>query len=73
MTLLHECISCIGDGDTVGVWERGLMGKVVFKGFKVFVLRVAEIGKNGRKRSNRGLNTSSCCCLTLTFGNSDQE
>lgn len=47
------------------------MGKVVFMGFKGFLLRGAEIGKeNDRKRSNRGLNASSCCCRTLTFGNS---
>lgn len=48
------------------------MGKVVFMGFKGFLLRVAEIGKTAGNVQTGGLNTSSCCCLNSerTFGNS---
>lgn len=44
------------------------MGKVVFMGFKGFLLRVAEIEKNGRKRSNFLMLLSYS---EWTFGTSD--
>lgn len=37
------------------------MGKVVFMGFKGFLLRVAEIEKTAGN-----VQTSSCCCLPLS-------
>lgn len=41
-------------------------------GFEGFLLRFAEKGKMFRKRSNWGLNTSSClCCSEGTSENSD--
>lgn len=52
--------------------ERSMMGNWVLMGFEGFLLRFAEKGKMFRKRSNWGLNTSSClCCSEGTSENSD--
>lgn len=52
--------------------ERSMMGYWVLMGFEGFLLRFAEKGKMFRKRSNWGLNTSSClCCSEGTSENSD--